>query len=289
MAVENPTFRSDLARETRLPLLGEPVLTPGTLDQLKIPDEVALRPENVIPFLAKQSVRYHEIVDRPEIKTMSAEIPEYVYDDSAQAMQPRVTTEEQVALDSWYGEKKETLMKTQSLDDLDQDIQNHIDEMRRLHPEYFQDNSPDAADNGGDLISQMLTGDMLEETDEQKKKWLEILSMAKSPDMVNLLMTFRGAKQASAVIGKLAEQYKSKIDAMDKLSAEYALKNQGGAISTADAQQFNIDSMRTYTDITETFQVMTRAVSDLEKVEVGGSKTATDINKTLQGIIQNFK
>src|SRR5262245_52961724 len=108
----NATNLRDATRPEAAPLPGgdQILATPDAVRHLQIPDEVALRPENLVPFLAGQHAKLVDITSRPEIKAMEGDIPEYLHDDRI----PLVTAmsrEEQSSLSEW---RQEASLKIQS-------------------------------------------------------------------------------------------------------------------------------------------------------------------------------
>src|SRR6185436_18235358 len=128
MAVDSTNLR-DVSRERAQPLpTGEILTTSETVKQLQIPDEVALRPENVIPFLASQSAKLTEICSRPEIKTQAAEIPEYLHNENMPVV-TALSGDERSALSDWHEDMSKMLSTatdggSSSLDQVKNDIQN---------------------------------------------------------------------------------------------------------------------------------------------------------------------
>jgi hypothetical protein len=292
MAVEQPnTTLRDAVRPQAMPLPGDQIVTTdGTIRQLQIPDAVALRPENVIPFLANQSVRLNEIVNRPEIKTLEADIPEYVHDERAPVV-TTLSTSENTALSEWRQERS-ALLQTQAgnadLDALQNEIESYIDEAVK--------NNPDLFGNGGsgtvDVLDQWMTGQMSAVTDEQKKKYQELLALASrggDPESVILAMTYRHASESMSKIGQLLNVYKEQTGVLDKLQADLDLKGFKGDLTQADMMKTNMEFSRTQADVMNLFQVIQREMGNYERTMQSGSSLAKSFKEMAQTIQQNYK
>ncbi len=285
MPVDNTTFRSDLV-QTKLPMLGEPVLTPGTLEQLKIPDEVALKPENVIPFLASQSVRYNEIVNRPEIKTMAADIPEYRHEDAMEIhMASSLSREEQAAMQGW---SHDTMVGLQSgdadFDKLEQEIEAYIEELKKKKPEEAA-----GASSYYDGTDDFLFMQGIQETLEEKKEWerkLAIAAASGNPEVINSVLGERVASGYMKLLGKLTEQQAKFIDQRDQVMKDLNLDKN---ISQADALKANLKFGAFQGDMSENMMKINFALNEYQRITQDTARTNTDIAKPLQVMIQNMK
>ncbi|GEM_PF-2974903 len=303
MAIE---IRNDISsRETRAPMLGDPIITSETVERLKIPDEVALQPQNVLAFIASQWGRYNDIVSRPEIKAQPADIPP-CEGSMALRIESAMTSDEQAALDSWNQERfgqtgaGATLsIQTEGsapldINRLDAEVQGHIDEMRRLHPDWWQQQTNSRSTGTPDIMSAMfsdqLTGELNQESAEERKKWDELLIAAKgSPDMINSIMGMRHAQKVSQQMGKLVEMYRNHVDGMDKLAASFDLSNSGGHLTQADLAKFNADFARAQSDTSSLFQAITRIQTEYDRTIQFVHTTNTEITQPLKTMIQNMR
>src|SRR6185295_7157444 len=165
---------SGAARPQTAPLPGgeQIIATPDAVRHLQIPDEVALRPENVIPFLAGQHAKLVDITARPEIKALEGDIPEYLHDERAPVV-TAMSREEQSNLGEW---RQEAFLKIQSgspgMEELGNEISGYISDALKKDPTLFQQSSGGST---SDILGQWLTGQMIEETEETKKKYHEAL------------------------------------------------------------------------------------------------------------------
>ncbi len=292
MAIESPsTDLRDVPRERPIPLApGEIVTTPGTIESLNIPDSVALRPENVTPFLANQYVRLNEITARPEIKSLEAAVPEYLHDDRA-PVAAVMSQGEQQAFQDFRDDVKRTLLQSQSgdtdLDHLSDEIQSYIDGAVQANPDLF----PQSGSGSYDVIDQYFTGQMVKETEETKKRYQQILAAAKGdPESVILAMTYRHIQGAQAQMGKLVAAYKTKMDDMDKLQAELDLKgSSAGGLSQADMMRGNMDSARLMGDTNQIFQLIQKAMGDYEREMVGSKSLIEAAGKPVDVMTQNLR
>jgi len=290
MAVDSTNLR-DVTRERATPLpTGEIVATDGTIKQLQIPDEVALRPENVIPFLAGQSVRLKEITERPEIKTLEADIPEYLYDERAHVPMA-LSREEQTALTEWHQDMRSMLSTasegSDSMDQIKNDIQNYIDNAMKDNPDLFKGGS---GTDTSDVLDQWFTGQMVAETEETKKKYQQLMVAARGdPESILLAMTYRHAQSSMLKMGKLLEMYKTHMDGLDKIQADLDLKNAKGDLTQADMMKTNMDFARSQGDAMNLFQIIQKEMGNYERTMQSASSLSKSINDPLRSIIGNMR
>lgn len=289
MAVDSTNLR-DVTRERATPLpTGEILTTSETVKQLQIPDDVALRPENVIPFLASQSAKLTEICYRPEIKTLYADIPEYLHNENMPVVSA-LSGDERSALSDWHKDIATTLTTASgdggSLDQVKNDIQNYIDDAMKNHPEMFQDNTSSTSD----VMEQWMTGQMVVQTEEQKKKYQELMALASrgaDPDSIILAMTYRQAQESQTKMGKLLEMYKTQMDGLDKMRAELDLG--GDKISQADMMKANMDFSRYQGDAMNLFQVIQKEMANYERVMQSGQSLVKSGHEADRTILGNLK
>lgn len=267
----------------------ELVVTPESLERLKIPDEIALKPENVLPFLANQSLRYNEIVNRPEIKALEGDIPLYIHDDVATAnVKSNFSAEEQSVLDDWG---RGVMLRVQSDPDIDpllNQIDKAIEEAAKNHPE-LETFKPGTS---FDFLDDMMIHKLTQETEAERQRFREALAMAASsgnPEAVSTVLGFRYAFQASKKIGKLMEVYRYNVDAMDKLRATFDLENRKGDPSAADLAMFNADFARQQSDVSNLFQMVTMAMNDYQRISEFTHTINGEIRRPLEVMIQNMK
>ncbi len=292
MAIQAPDNQG-IKRERAMivPPPGELLTTPATLEQLKVPDEVLLRPENVAPFLASQAVRYNEVVNRPEIKSLEADIPEYLHDERSVSPTALLSLEEQSAVQSWVGERLgnegEGLLKAQSadLDQLLNDTDQFID--AAVKSGQLKDAVPNS---GGDVLEMMLL-DKYQETEEEKKKFRETLAAAakSGPESVLLALSYRQSQRSSMMMGKALESYKFHVDTLDKIRAAFDLKNSKGEITMSDMAKFNADIAGAQASVSQIFFAVQSAVQKNERVLSESSSIARQVHQSEERIIQNFK
>jgi len=290
MPVDQLSGFRDVSKDRAIPLPGEIFTTPGTIDHLgDVPQEIALNPRNLTPFLASQYAKMVEITSRPEIKTLSAEIPEpdFVGDDSRLQV-TALTSEEQGALGEWREEAKTLLTQSGEtpLDELDNRIKGYIDEAAKTHPELY-----DKGRGGGsvDVLGDWFTGQMVQETEESKKKYHEILATASrgGSDAVILAMTFRHAQKQMSQMGELLNAYRDKITGLDKLQADLDLK--GAKLTQSDMMKGNIDFARYQGDATQIFQIIQKTMSDYERTMVSANSLIKTMGEPLANAIRNLR
>lgn len=291
MAVEQTaTTLRDTARPQAVPLPPTEFLTSeGIINQLQITDQEALKPGNLVPFLASQSAKLMDITARPEIKTLAAEIPPYVHSEGVPLISA-LSHDEQTALEEWRRERVLVSAQAgdQSLDDLTKEIQGYVDDVTRNHPEMFQPEG--SGSSAGDVLEQMFTNQMVEETEESKRKYQELLVAARGdPEAVLLAMTYRHARNAMVRIGSMLEAYKTHMDAVDRTRAQLELDGFRGDLSASDLAKANMDFARNQGDAMNIFQTLQVAMNDYEKTMQSGGSLAKSINESLRSINANLK
>ena len=278
----------DAKRPQVAPLPGgdQIIATPDAVRHLQIPDEVALRPENVIPFLAGQHAKLVDITARPEIKATEGDIPEYLHDEKTPVV-TAMSREEQSNLGEW---RQEAFLKIQSggsgLDDLENEIKGYINDVAKNHPELFQ------SDSGGttsDVLDQWMTGQMVQETEEAKKKYQAALAMARSPEDVLLVMTSKHAQDSMTKIGRMLKVYKQQMDSLDKMQANLDLNMSKGNVSQATMMKTNIEFSRTQGDVMNLFQVIQKAMGDYERSMNSSGSIIKNIKEIATTIQNNYK
>ncbi len=288
MPIDQTHFRQDLTKERMLPP-GDLILTRTAIEQLKIADQAALKPENVLHFLASQSIRYNEITNRPEIKSLAADIPEYIHDDATMSnATPLLSLEERESMTSYAQEKLQNpvfLSSQSGIDDLTREIQDFIRQAQQDHPEVHTPNQATPLDP----LEGMLTDNLVKETEEEKTKWQELFAAAKDPELVSTILGMRYAQQVMKKIGKLTEAYKFQTDHMDKIRASLELKNAHGPLSQADMLKINLDFGRAQGDMSTVSQALTRALNDYDRITRSTQDNNTKIDSTLKVMVANLK
>lgn len=284
MPIDTTTFRSDLVK-TKLPLLDQPELTRELIDRLKIPDEVALKPENVIPFLASQSVRYNEIVSRPEIKAMVADIPEFRYDESMEIHRASaMTREEQAAMEGWSQNVMVGLQSDPDIEKLEADIDAYIKDMMAKNPD-MQSKNLDFYDASDDFL--FMQG--IQETIEEKKEWERKLMLAASSGSAVILNTLLGERMANSwmkALGKFTEKQAQFVEQKDKLMKDLNLDKN---ITQADALKANIAFGSYQGDMSENMMKINFALNEYQRITQDTARTNTEIGKPQDVMIQNTR
>ncbi len=241
---------------TPQPLLGDqPIIT--NLEQLKIPDEVALRPENVAPYLASQSHRLHGIEIRPDFRAMEGEIPEFVEERS---MVSGLTTEEQRALHSWSQER----FGTQSNDFNPNDLLRQIDQLVSSHAE--QTGQQTGGQSGEpDIFGGIILNQKLNETREERAKWEAALANAKgNPENVALILGMRAQAKYVAETGRLLATYNTVVAKRERIMAQMDLAGHGQAApSQADISRMNAQTTSVNMDVSLVMQQIQSLVSEM--------------------------
>ncbi len=289
MAVDSTTAFKNVSKQTTIPLPpGDLLTTDGIVQQLQITDQEALKPGNLVPFLASQSVKYNEIVNRAEIKTLEGDIPEYLFDDRAPIVSA-LSKDEQSALSDWHNEAKAMLSSqagsgSPGSEDLAKEIEKFVDDALK--------NNPDALAKGHslgavDVLGEMMTGELYRETEESRKKYQEILATATDAGSVILAMTMRQSQKTAQLMGRAFEALKFQQEGMMKLEAEMNLK--GKSLSQADMMKTNMDFARFSSDSSQIYQVIQKGMSDYERNFTFGNSMIKNAGEPLRTMIQNMK
>lgn len=289
MAIDpSATSLRDTARPQTAPLPGgeQIIATPDAVKHLQIPDEVALRPENVIPFLAGQHAKLVDITARPEIKALEGDIPEFLFNDRT-PMVTAMSREEQSSLGEW---REQAFLKIQSgspgMEEIGNEINSYISEALKKDPTLFQQSSSGST---SDILEQYMTGQMIQETEETKKKYHEALAMARSPQDVILIMTAKHAQDATAKIGQMVQVYSEQMDSMDKMQAQFDLDQASGHQSQADLAKANMQFSSMQGDVMNLFQVIQMEMNNLEKTQDFGNSSAKSVNEIAKDIQNNLR
>lgn len=320
MAIE---MRQEIAgKETRLPLLGSTLLTPETIEKLKLPESIAaLGPTVIEQFLMGQYARYQLVANRQEIKSLECEVPEYLHDEKQMLhVASALSTQEQISFDEWAS----SLVSTQSvdLDQLDQDVDRFVEDMIRAHPELANrrnasDPSPTRThpsdtsnpsnrppqgqastrnssfdpSRPNSAIDTMLSDDLgrsvNQETQAERQRWIDAFNSNRgNPQMLALLYGYRTSGQAQNRLTALLELERATNDEMDRLQAEFDLE--GPNPSQEALSRFNTAFSRLSTDRTTNIQMIQQAVSDMERDTTLVSKIVETVATMQQNIVRNI-
>lgn len=238
--------------ETRLPP-DHHLTIPAPVDRSDAVAGAGLRSSDVAAFFADQGARAKDITERSASLSSDGDIPELLHTESGSAM-----------------------------DDLSAQIGDYIGEMKRTHPEMFQNSG------GSDVLGDWMTGEMTRETEEEKKKFLELLALAKDPSSVILAITKKHADESLQKVGKLMAAYKEQTESLDHLQAEMDLKQAHGDLSQADLAQFNMKFGSLQGDTMNLFQVMQKEMNNYERVMEGGQSMSKADNAD-ETMIQNMR
>lgn len=289
MAVDSTTAFKNVSKQTTVPLPpGDLLTTDGIVQQLQITDTEALKPGNLVPFLASQSVKYNEIVNRPEIKALEGDIPEYLFDDRASVV-TALSKDEQSALGDWRNEAKAMLSSqagsgSPGSDDLSKEIEKFVDDALKNNPDAL---AKDHAIGAVDLLGDMMTGELYRETEESKKKYQEILAAASDPESVILAMTWRQSTRTAQLMGRAFEALKFQQEGLMKLEAEMNLK--GKSLSQAELAKANMDFGRFSTESTQIYQVIQKGMSDYDRNFTFGNSMVKKAEEFYRTAIANMK
>ncbi len=287
MGLDSTQFRANVSSDVKLPLVGDPLISKKTLDELKVPEEVQqaiLKDPNAFNnFFANRFGDYSRIVYQPEIKALSGDIPEPGMDFSVPVVgagYPRpgaetatlqdVTPEEQEAMQAWAGEQMDTVMKAQGTEQVDQlikDVHNYIDQTLQEKPALKKDLELAAAssptDNGEvslpNIMDDMVNTELRFEKAEDEEKFHKVLmALAAKGDVQGfmLAMAGKGTYIFSQKVGKALQAWKNNLSYSDKLTAQYDLSMKSGKMSNAELAKFNADQGKVYASSSTIHQAM---------------------------------
>lgn len=285
-SIEPNKLRSDLVRQDMAPA-ADFLPTPDALKSLKIPDSVALRPENVIPFLAGQSLRYNEIVNRPEIKTLAGDIPIYVTDDNpALNVSPEVSRDAQANFQSWSGQ---AFLGIQSGEvkpaELLSQVDDYVKEAQKNQPDLIQQ----AASNRGDPTdpTNMMLLQATQETEEERKKWQQALASASDPELFNAILGMRLSSKYMKEIGKLTQRQAFLIQERDKVFKDLGLEGKG--TSQSQLAQANMKFASFQGDVSSNMMEIQKAMTDYQRIIEFTSTSNTQVRRPLEVMLNNMK
>lgn len=282
MAIDQTGFQSDVAKRALLPA-DELVVTPGVLQQLKIDDKKLLAPESVLPFLASQSVKYHQIVDWNMVKTGEGEVAEYIHDDHALLPQSSVSREEQAAREAWPQASNRAMLAIQSgeatPDGLIQEIDLYIEESKKTDPGLWENFGADPTDM---MMMQGLRD--LEESKEELMKKLALAASSGSPELFNTFLNEAYAGRVRKALGSLLKQ----VDTLDR-KAQETMKDLGLTSSQAEVAKANME-FGAYSGDRQTLMLMIQqAVGELEKVTTYTAAMNENSGTAREIIIRNLR
>lgn len=265
---------------TPQPLLGEPILT--NLEQLKIPDEVALRPENVGPYLAGQAHHLHEIENRPDYRAGEAELPEYMEPQSGPALST-LSTQEQEALISWSEENFGVHTASFNPDNLI----SQIDQLVASQPQH----TGPASGIEPDFLGNIAINNQINETREMREKWLTAIANAKGdPESVALILGMRAQAQHIRKSKVLLEAYNHKVQQRERVLAQMDLSSGTGraAPSAADVSRMNAQSNSVGMDLGLILQQLQSVVADMNVNSERTHNFIRKVNEDFKQIQQNM-
>jgi hypothetical protein len=282
-SINQTGFQADVAKRALLPA-DELVVTPGVLQGLKIDDKKLLAPENVLPFLISQSVKYHQIVDWNMVKTGEGEVAEYIHDDSALPhTQLSVSREEQAALAAWSEGSRQAMLAIQSgeatPDGLIQEIDSYIEESKKTNPGLWENFGADPTDM---MIMQGLRD--LEENEEELKRKLALAASSGDPELFNTLLSETYVKRIQRTLGSLLKQ----VDTLDR-KAQEVMKDLGLNSAQAEVAKANMEFGAYSGERSTLMLLIQKAVGELERIMTDTSRTNEAIGRPLDVMIQNIR
>ncbi|QQR79701.1 MAG: hypothetical protein IPJ69_10150 [Deltaproteobacteria bacterium] len=277
--------------QTKQPYIGdakEQIVT--NLDQLKIPDNVALQPQNVIPFLASQSSRLNEIVARPDFRSMQGDIPEF-HDGMINTVS-NVTRDEMAAIQS-VSQHIQSQLNLESQDFNPDSLLNEIDRLsgNQTFPDVNQGGQGSAGSVDGPNVLDQMFAQQYRESAEERRRWHEALALAKgNPASVNVIMGLRNAGHLQRQIGKIVEVYAQHSADLDKIHQELTRNaNSSTPPNQAEILSASSDLNKASSDMSLISQMLQKSLSDMERITADTKKTDDTIVRTAGTLIQNFK
>lgn len=329
MAVDAPNLRASLNAEAKLPLIDAPVVLIKTLEDLNVPKEIQeaiLKDPRVYhAFFAQQYKRCNAIINQPEIKALSGDIPEIIPNmaepvpvglGSARfgpisAQSEGITDEERSALQEWIQGKMPGLMSAQTKDEVDK----LVDEANKLIAELLKDpevvkdllddgvplpedlpppTDPDEPSNEPesfpDLLQDWVNTELKFDKDEDEEKYQKLLMyLASKGDADGLILAIagKGTYIFSQKLGKVMGALKDSLGYQDKVRAQMELK--GNNMTTAELAKFNSDTAKGMTKTNTLFQVVQALTQKKDSMQTLGQSLLTSQNQFSQTVINNLK
>ncbi len=274
--------------QRRLPYVGssqEQIVV--NLDQLKIPDNVALQPQNVIPFLASQSARLTEIVARPDFRSMEADIPEF--HDGLISTTSNVTRDEMAAIQSASQSIQAQLtLESQNFDP--DSLLNEIDRLSGNETTLPDVNGGNRGVDGPNVLDQMFS-QQYRESAEERRRWHEALALARgNPASVNVIMGLRNAGRLQRQIGRIVEVYAQHSADLDNIHRDLTRNaNASTPPNQAEILRASSDLNKASSDMSLISQMLQKSLSDMERITADTKKSDETIARTASTIIQNWK
>lgn len=262
MSLDKATLRPNLS-DAKPPLVDTPLLSQKVLEDLKVPKEVQeailKQPRAVLDFLARQSSRLSAIIDQPEIKSLSADIPE----SDPSSLMPvgvglvqaeSVTTEEQTNFNGWIQEKMGQLVKGQSDKEakkLINEVNDYIDQLLEENPELKEDldlsedfpvePEPETVPGGTeDILMSLVKNDLQFEDPKEEEAYQKLLMLLASKgdgDGLAIAIGMKATRIVEQRLGKALGAYRDIVNARGTLIAQGELFN--SKKNVADATKFD--------------------------------------------------
>ncbi|MDO8461226.1 MAG: hypothetical protein Q7S98_00030 [Deltaproteobacteria bacterium] len=201
MAIQLNNLRTETRKPAALAPDSDLAFSRKLLEKLGLPEEVMKDKVLVGSFLASQSSRLTEMEQRPEIKSLSADLPPPVenFDPRNPQVAERVSPEERKELHDWIHEHNARVTEKQgelglATNPADDALAEQIEDILRNPPPPVAGKS-DAAGLGdfvtGDIV---LSSELQAEWKKKEKDWQELIStlMARGADASSLVLAICG-------------------------------------------------------------------------------------------------
>jgi len=291
MATINPPESGQIKRERpAVRPLSSDILT--GVEQMGLPEEVALDPKNVGPFLARQSARLNDILDRPSIKSAEGDFPGYLHEDRLVVSTEMVSQGEFSAMTSWLGGESEDgsgelLVSIASTGELDRVM---ADSDQIIQDEMSSGRMGDYA-MGPNIIGTAILV-QIEETERDREYFEEAFKVAAESGSIGIMMVViaeRAARYVTKVLERAVGQFGNKVASMEELQETFATKNSAGEASVADIAEFNMGGASINSDFAQISMQINNATNHLQKVFNQANSVLGIYHRSTEAVIRNVR
>lgn len=290
MSLDKTTLRPNLSDAKPL-LLDAPLLSQKVLEDLKVPKEVQeailKQPRAVLDFLARQSGRLSAIIDQPEIKSLSADIPE----SDPSSLMPvglvqaeSITAEEQTNFNGWIQEKMGQLVKGQSDKEakkLINEVKDYIDQLLEENPElekeldldddFTVDPEPEPVPGGTeDILMSLVKSDLQFEDPKEEEAYRKLLMLLASKgdgDGLAIAIGMKATRIVEQRLGKALVAYRDIGNARGTLIAQSELAMNKKSVSVAETAKFNAQVGQLNTQAQSVMMAINQLISKKDTVQ----------------------
>ena len=312
MSLDKTILRPNLS-DAKPQLVDSPVISQKIGEYLNLPKEVQeailKQPRAVLDFLARQSSRLSAIIDQPEIKALSADIPE----SDPSSLMPvgaglvqaeSVTAEEQTNFNGWIQDKMGKLVSAQGdkeAQKLIDEVKGYIDQLLEENPELKLDlNEEEDVSKDSDLdldpipnatedvMKSLMENDLLTYEDskqeEDYRKLLMLLASKGDGDGMAIAMGMKATRIVEQKLGKALGAYRDIVNARGTLIAQSELAMNKKSVSVAETAKFNAQVGQLNTNAQSVMMAINQLLSKKDTVQTTSQylvKSLHDFDRTV--------